>query len=230
LDKRVICSNFKQDGLANGTSGQAPSLTSSNNFINFCLTVKKPLTNGQQIKDGSCNPAPMGVIAPSTNMPSSKFVHPKNLGAIKANTTFEIKMGINHLETGHFVNPDLNYFAAPQQLNGQNDIIGHTHFVIEKLTSITSTTVPDPTKFAFFKGVNTVADVKGRVAVNVTGGLPEGVFKLSSINSSGNHVPVLVAVAQHGSLDDQVYVSGNGILYAFIYFLNIPCYSVLCHC
>jgi len=205
LDKGVICSNFEQNGLANATAGQAPSSTSSNNFINFCLTVNKPLTNGQQIKGGSCNPAPMGVVAPSTNMPSSKFVHPKNLGAIKANTTFEIKMGLKHLEAGHFVNPDSNYFAAPQQLNAQEDIIGHTHFVIERLSSITSTAVSDPSKFAFFKGVNTAADAKGHVAVNVTNGLPEGIYKLSSINSSANHAPVVVAIAQHGSLDDQVY-------------------------
>lgn len=209
MDKRVICSNFEQNGLANGTAGQAPSQTSSNNFINFCLTVNKPLTNGQQIKGGSCNPAPMGVIAPATNMPSSKFVHPKNLCAIKANTTFEIKMGVKHLEAGHFVNPDSNYFAAPQQLNAQDDIIGHTHFVIEKLSSIASTAVSDPTKFAFFQGVDTAADAHGHVAVNVTNGLPEGVYKLSSINSSANHAPVVVAVAQHGTLDDQVYVSGN---------------------
>lgn len=209
MDEGIICSNFEQDGLANGTPGQTASLTSSNNFINFCLTVDKPITNGQQIKGGSCNPTPMGVIAPSTNMPSSKFVHPKNLGAIKANATFEIKLSVKHLETGHFVNPDLNYLGAPQQLNSRNDIIGHTHFVIEELPSITSTAVSDPTTFAFFKGVNAVADAEGRVAVNVTDGLPEGTYKLSSINTSSNHSPVVVAVAQHGCLDDQVYVSRN---------------------
>ena len=33
LDKRVICSNFAQDGQANATEGQVPSLTSKNNFI-----------------------------------------------------------------------------------------------------------------------------------------------------------------------------------------------------
>jgi hypothetical protein len=209
LDSRVICSNFAQDGQANATEGQVPSLTSKDNFINFCLTVNFPLTNGQQIQGGSCNPAPMGVIPPTTNMPSSKFVCPKNLDAIKANTSFEIRMAIKHLDAGHFVNPDTNYFAAPQQLNAQNDIIGHSHFVIEQLSSIDSTTVSDPTTFAFFKGVNTPADENGEVAVNVTGGLPEGVYKLSSINSSANHAPVAVAVAQHGCLDDHVYVGVN---------------------
>ncbi|KAI9509884.1 hypothetical protein F5148DRAFT_1184332 [Russula earlei] len=205
LDPRVISKSFEQDGSANATKGQVASLTSSNNFINFCLTVNKPLTNGQQIKGGSCNTAPMGVIAPSTNMPSSKFVSPENLSAVKANTSFEIKMAVKHLETGHFTNAESTYFAAPQQLNGKGDIIGHTHFVIEQLNSITSKTPSNPSKFAFFKGVNTAADAQGNVAVNVSGGLPPGVYKLSSINTSANHAPVLVAVAQHGHLDDQVY-------------------------
>ncbi|KAN0111872.1 hypothetical protein V8E52_008078 [Russula decolorans] len=96
LQQRVISTNFEQNGSANGTAGQEPSLTSSNNFINFCLTINLPLANGQQIKGGSCNTAPMGVIAPSINMPSSKFITPNNLDAIQANTTFQIKMSIRH--------------------------------------------------------------------------------------------------------------------------------------
>jgi hypothetical protein len=212
LDERVICSNFAQDGQANATKGQVPSLTSTNNFINFCLTVDLPITNGQQLKGGSCNPTPMGVIPPFTNMPSSKFVTPANLDAVQANVPFEIKMAIKHLDAGYFVNPDTNYFAAPQQLNDQNDIIGHTHFVIEQLSSINTMTVSDPTTFAFFKGLNTPADENGQVSANVTDGLPEGVYKLSSINVSSNHAPVTVPVAQRGTLDDQVYVGGRNPL------------------
>lgn len=211
LDPRVISASFEQNGIINSSPGQEPSLTSSNNFINFCLTVgiNMPLTNGQQIKGGSCNTAPMGVIAPSTNMPSSKFVTPKNLDAIKADKTFEIKMAIRHLDAGHFTNPESTYYAAPQQLNSGYDIIGHPHFVIEKLSSVTSTDPSDPTQFAFFSGVDTAADRDGNVSVNVTNGLPAGTYKLSSINSSANHAPVLVAVAQHGTLDDQVYVRAS---------------------
>jgi len=217
----VISTNFEQDGSANGTAGQQPSLTSSNNFINFCLTVdvNLPLTNGQQFKGGSCNPAPMGVLAPSANMPSSKFLKPKNLDAIKAKTTFQIKMAVRHLDTGHFTNPDTTYYAAPQQLNAGNDIIGHPHFVIEQLSSVSSTDLPDPSKFVFFMGVNAAADSDGNVSVNVTNGLPAGTYKLSSINSSANHAPVLVAVAQHGALDDQVYVRVS--LYITTYFGSI---------
>ena len=207
MDSRVVSKNFEKNGTIDGEPGQVPSLTSGNNFINFCLTVDLPLTNGQQIKTGSCNTAPMGVIAPTTNMPSSKFVMPKNLDTVKADTTFEVAMAVKHLATGFFTNPESTYYSAPQQLNSANDTIGHTHFVIEKLSSIISTEPTDPSTFAFFAAVNTAADVQGNVFVNVTGGLPPGVYKLSSINTSANHVPVLVAVAQHGSLDDTVYVS-----------------------
>jgi len=214
----VISTNFEQDGSANGTAGQEPSLTSTNNFINFCLTVdiNLPLTNGQQFKGGSCNTAPMGVLAPSTNMPSSKFLKPKNLDAIKAHTTFQIKMAVRHFDVGHFTNPDTTYYGAPQQLNAGNDIIGHPHFVIEKINSVSSTDLPDPSKFVFFMGVNTAADDQGNVSVNMTNGLPAGTYKLSSINSSANHAPVLVAVAQHGALDDQIYVRFS--LYTAPYF------------
>jgi len=215
LDQRVISTNFEQDGSANWTTGQTASLTSPNNFINFCLTVdiNLPLTNGQQFKGGSCNAAPMGVLAPSTNMPSSKFIKPKNLDAIKADTTFQIKMAIRHLEAGHFTNPNTTYYGAPQRLNSGNDIIGHPHFVIEKLSSVSSTDLPDPSKFVFFMGVNTAADREGNVSVNMTNGLPAGTYKLSSINSSANHAPVVVAVAQHGALDDQIYVRVSQALY-----------------
>ena len=151
----------------------------------------------------------MGMIAPTTNMPSSKFVSPHNLGAVQVNTTFEIVMAIRHIQTGHFTNPDSTYYSAPQQLNSDNDIVGHTHVVIERLSSITSTAPSDPSTFVFFAGINTAADGQGNLSVNVTGGLPAGIYKLSSINSSANHAPVLVAVAQHGSLDDQVYVGAR---------------------
>jgi hypothetical protein len=218
LDPRVISTNFEQNGSPNVTAGQEPSLTSSNNFINFCLTVNinLPLTNGQQNKGGSCNTAPMGVLAPSTNMPSSKFIKPKNLDGIKAHTTFQIKMAIRHLDAGHFTNPVTTYYGAPQQLNSGNDIIGHPHFVIEKLSSASSTDPSDPSQFVFFIGVDTAADHEGNVSVNMTNGLPVGTYKLSSINSSANHAPVLVAVAQHGTLDDQIYVRVS--LYTATYF------------
>lgn len=192
--------------FSSATAGQVASATSSNNFINFCATVSNlPITNGQQVKTGSCNPAPMGVIAATTNMPSAKFVFPQNMGTVQANTNFTVQMAVSNLATGNFVNAEANYFAAPQTVNSNGDINGHSHVVIEKLNSLTQTTPTDPTTFAFFKGLNSAAQ-NGVLTADVTGGLPAGTYRLASINSAANHQPVLVAVAQHGSLDDMVYV------------------------
>lgn len=188
----------------NATNGTAPSLTSTNNFINFCLG--KTITNGQQVKTGSCNPIVMGDIASATNIPSGKFVSPKNLDTVQANTQFTLTAKFSNIELGQFTNADTNYFAAPQQINKQGNVIGHTHFVIEQVGSLTSTDVTDPTKFSFFKGIDSAAAADGTVSVAVTGGVPAGVYRLSSISTASNHQPALVGVAQHGSLEDAIYV------------------------
>ncbi|KIJ21349.1 hypothetical protein PAXINDRAFT_64778 [Paxillus involutus ATCC 200175] len=206
LDPGVIAKGFENDGQNQPAAGQVASLTSSNNFINFCLTVpNQPITNGQQITGGSCNPAPMGSIPSTANMPSAKFTNPKNLDTIPANQAFTVSLAIQGMETGFFVNAEENYFSAPQQLNAQGQIQGHSHVVIEALSSLTQTTPTDPTKFAFFKGLNDPAQ-NGILTADVTNGLPEGTYKISTINTSSNHQPVAVPVAQHGSLDDVVYV------------------------
>ncbi|OCB85981.1 hypothetical protein A7U60_g6876 [Sanghuangporus baumii] len=204
LDPAVIATGFAQDGQQNATEGQVPSLTSTNNFINFCLTVQKPITNGQQFTTGSCNPAPMGVIAAKTNIPSSKFVFPKNGDTIKADSPFTVQMAVNNLETGNFVNEETNYLAAPQQVNAQGNIIGHSRIVIEQLDSLDQATPTDPNRFAFFKGISAPA-VNGVLSADITTGLPAGVYRLTSFNSAANQQPALVAIAQHGSLDDTVY-------------------------
>jgi hypothetical protein len=202
LDPAVIAKGFAQNGQETQEPGQVASITSTNNFINFCKG--NTITNGQQIAAGSCNPAPMGEIPSSDNMPSCKFTNPKNLDTIKANTAFTIEMAIKGMQTGFFVNAEQNYFAAPQQLNAKGQIQGHSHVVIEAIKALDSTTPLNPLKFAFFKGLNSAAS-GGVLSANVTNGLPAGVYKLSSINSAANHQPVLVPIAQHGSLDDAVY-------------------------
>lgn len=147
----------------------------------------------------------VGVIAATTNIPSSKFTSPRNLDTIQSNQDFNVSMAVKNLVTGNFVNANSNYYSAPQQVDDSGNIIGHTHIVIEQLDSLTQTTATDPTKFAFFKGVDAAA-VNGEVSVEVTGGLPAGAYRMASINSAANHQPVLVAVAQHGALDDMIYV------------------------
>ncbi|KAG6837223.1 hypothetical protein H0H93_013091 [Arthromyces matolae] len=209
LDPRVIATGFADDGQDVPAAGQVPSLTSTNNFINFCLTVPNlPITNGKQITTGSCNPAPIGTIPSVDNMPSAKFTFPKNGGTVSANSEFTISMAINNLETGNFVNAQENYFAAPQQLNAQGLIVGHSHVVVEAIDSIDTTTPTDPRKFAFFKGLNSAA-VNGLLTADVTAGVPAGAYRLCSINTSANHQPAIVPVAQHGSLDDCIYFTAT---------------------
>ena len=139
-------------------------------------------------------------------MPSAKFTFPTNGGNVAALTPFTISLAIQGMETGNFVNAEQNYFAAPQQLNAAGQVIGHSHVVVELLSSSTQTTPTNPTKFAFFKGLNAAA-VNGILTANVTNGLPAGSYKVSTINTAANHQPILVPIAQHGSLDDAVYVS-----------------------
>ncbi|CAE6413121.1 unnamed protein product [Rhizoctonia solani] len=183
-----LANNGQQGG---GDPGQVPSLTSTNNFffaqsINFCLTQNVPLTNGQQVKGGSCNGVPMGRIIASTKMPSAKFVSPKNGDTIQANTAFTIKMAISNMVTGNFVNPNTNYYSAPQQVDGSGTVIGHSHVTVELLSSLDQTTVTNPQKFAFFKGLNNAAQ-GGVLTADVTAGLPAGAYRMCSINSAANH-------------------------------------------
>jgi hypothetical protein len=171
-----------------------------------------PITNGKQIQTGSCNPAPMGIIPSTANMPSAKFVSPKNLDNIPENQPFNITMAIKGMEAGFFVNAESNYFSAPQQLNNQGQIKGHSHVVVEKINSLTQTTPTDPKTFAFFKGLNDKAQ-GGKLSAQVAKGLPAGTYRLASINTAANHQPCLVPIAQHGSLDDAVYVCFSSHLF-----------------
>lgn len=102
--------------------------------------------------------------------------------------------------TGNFVNPKTNYYNAPCQVDALGTLIGHSHVVVEKVDSLTSTSVLDPkyavnlsrirprtniisySVFAFFKGLNGVAD-NGVLSADVTGGLPAGAYRLFSINA-----------------------------------------------
>jgi len=153
----------------------------------------------------------MGSIPSTDNMPSAKFTNPTNGQTLAENTPFTISMAISNLATGNFVNADTNYFSAPQQLNAQGQIVGHSHVVVESLTSLAQITPSNPKVFAFFKGLNDAAQ-GGILTADVTAGLPAGFYKVSSINTAANHQPVLVPIAQHGSLDDAVYftVSASG--------------------
>lgn len=114
--------------------------------INFCLTQPVPITDGKQIDEGSCNPAPIGRIPAKSKMPSSKFINPPNFSDnLVAKQPFQIQMKIINLQSGQFVNANVMYFyyfgvirlteastqrsyyAAPQQVNDQGLIKGHRY-------------------------------------------------------------------------------------------------------
>ena len=73
------------------------------------------------------------------------------------------------------------------------------------MSSLDSTEPLDARVFAFFKGLNGVAN-NGVLSADLTNGLPAGVYRISSINSAGNHQEVLGPVAQRGSFNDVIYV------------------------
>jgi len=208
LLSNLVQTNSEQNGFNASNLAQTNSTTSNNNFINFC--EGKTLTNGLQIKTGSCNGIVMGDIPTTDNIPSAKFLFPKNLDTIAANQNFTVQLQTKGFQTGVFTNANTNYYAAPQQLNNQGQIIGHCHVVIAPLSSLTSTSLGTPLGFVFFKGIDEPA-VNGVSEAVVTGGLKAGAYRICSINTSANHTPLLVAVAQHDSMDDCVYftVSDN---------------------
>ncbi|TFK18210.1 hypothetical protein FA15DRAFT_710076 [Coprinopsis marcescibilis] len=202
LDSGVIAPGFASNGSP--ATGQVASLTSTNNFINFCLTSTLAMTNGKQVTAGSCNQAPVGLLPGATNMPSAKFVYPTNGATIAAGTTFTVQLAVRNLVTGSAVNAQNSYLAAPQQLNSAGQIIGHSHVVIEKLTSLTSTTALDPRYYVYFAGLHGVA-TSGVLSVAVTGGLAAGAHRICSLNTAANHQPVVVSTHQHGSPNDCVH-------------------------
>jgi hypothetical protein len=205
LDARVIAHGFEKTGQEVPAAGQVASLTSPNNFINYCLLAPGvPITDGKQIQTGSCNPAPIGMIPNVDNQPSSKFSNPPNFGTIKAGQTFTIEMNIRGMQAGFFVNAQANYFGAPQQLNKQGQIKGHSHVVIERIDSFQQTKPTNPKVFEFFKGLNSPAQ-GGKLTATVDKGLTPGFFRLASINTAANHQPCIGPVAQHGSFDDAIY-------------------------
>lgn len=194
-----------QDGQAVPVAGQVASLTSKNNFINHCATLPNlPLTNGQQIITGSCNPTIMGQIIAKDKMPSAKIISPANLEKVAEKTSVTFKVKVRNMKTGNFVNANLNYFAAPQQADGNGILLAHSHITVNKISSFQDSEPADPTIFAFFKGLNDPA-VNNILTADAPGGFDPGFYRACTINSSSNHQPALVAVAQHASLDDCTY-------------------------
>ncbi|KAH9816772.1 hypothetical protein DFH28DRAFT_189002 [Melampsora americana] len=212
LSPQALQAASKSAGKFVGT--QVPSLTSPNNFINFCISAlgkshNTIILNGAQSKNGpACNGIPMGMIPSQDRLPSCKFESPKNLDKLPAGKTFKVTLTIKNLITGSFTNPDKTFYSAPVQLDPKTlFVVGHTHIVISQVQSLNSNEILDPFKFKFFKGVDDGANKEGKVSVEVKDGLPKGVYRITSISTASNHQPFAAPLAQRGNFDDSIYVT-----------------------
>ncbi|KAH8594990.1 hypothetical protein B0O99DRAFT_595033 [Bisporella sp. PMI_857] len=205
-DATCLAGNAVQTGSQNGgqdppVDGQSVSATDDANFINFC--AGETLTNGLQVQGGSCNGIVMGKIPSNNNMISAIIVNPSVADNLEANTDFDIQVQLTGLSAGSFTNAQKTYYSAPQDLDGQGRIIGHTHVSVQDLgNSLAPTTPPDPKTFVFFKGINDDGNGNGLLSATVTGGLPAGNYRVCSMTSASNHQPVIMPVAQRGPQDD----------------------------
>lgn len=110
----------------------------------------------------------MGDIPAKTKMVTSIITFPKNGDTVQQSQNFTITVQTQNLQAGSFTNPDATYYAAPQQLNGQGQVIGHTHITVQDLgSSLNPSQPPDPTQFAFFKGVNDAGNGQGLLSADV---------------------------------------------------------------
>lgn len=108
----LLASNLQSASDATGVhaqgaeKAQAASATDPANFNNFCSG--KTLTNGLQVKSGSCNGIVMGDIPSTANMVSQIITFPEigKTSKLKANQTFKIKVQTANLNAGSFTNPD----------------------------------------------------------------------------------------------------------------------------
>lgn len=149
-------------------------------------------------------------------MVSTIIISPKhNENIASANKDFNVVLAVDNLAAGQFTNPDTTYYSAPQQLNKNGNILGHTHITIQVRPwshtlqcwrqdlgdSFNPTQPLDATNFAFFLGVNN-PEKGGRLSVTVSGGLPAGLYRICTLASAANHQTVLMPVAQRGAQDD----------------------------
>jgi len=216
-DAVLLASNIQtgsqRNGLANpnADAGTAPSNTDNANFINFCSG--QDLTNGLQKQGGSCNGIVMGKIPSQDKMTSTIITFPQPGQDLAENEDFNVKLTVANLQAGTFTEPDVTYYAAPQDLNGDGTIIGHTHVTIQDMGgSLTPDQPLDALKTAFFLGIDNDGDGAGNLQAPVTGGLAAGSYRVCTMASSSNHQPVLMPLAQRGAQDDctKFTVGGSG--------------------
>ena len=152
----------------------------------------------------------MGKIPSTDKMVSSVLVNPQHNDNIEANTDFEIQVQVQNFAPGTFTNAANTYYSAPQDLDGQGQIIGHTHVTVQDMGDSLNPTQPlDASKFVFFKGINDAGDGNGLLSAKVDGGLPAGNYRVCTMFAAANHQPVIMPVAQRGAQDDCTKFTGK---------------------
>lgn len=150
----------------------------------------------------------MGNIPARANMISSIITSPQPGARVPRDRSFNVTIQTSHLRAGFLVNPTVAYYTAPQQLDDAGDVIGHCHITVQDLGgkpgAAEPTSPPDPTAFAYFKGVDDQGDGKGGLRAEVSGGLAPGYYRVCSMIAARNHQPVVMPVAQRGAQDDCV--------------------------
>ena len=145
----------------------------------------------------------MGKIPAQNKMVSTVLIFPKHNDVIEGFKTFNISLRINNLQAGFFTNATSTYYSAPQDLNGNGQVIGHTHVTVQDLGNSLNPQQPlDASVFTFFKGINDAGNGNGLLQATVTGGLPDGFYRVCTMSGASNHQPVLMPVAQRGTQED----------------------------
>lgn len=164
--------------------------------------------DGTQILTGICSNTPQGEIPEVNKMPSTLILYPRSGQKIKRNKPFPVTIKMNNFDAGFFSNATNQYNVFPQELNEEGVIQGHNHITIQFLGR-NKESIPDATKFAFFKGLNGNEDRKGQLSVNVDIGLPKkGIYRICTMSASFAHTCLVLPKAQRGASDDciRVYV------------------------
>jgi len=154
--------------------------------------------NGTQIRSGFCSSQIQGQIPDVSKMVSTLILAPRNNQKVVAGKNFTAVVAVKNFKTGFFSDAVNDYYDQAQTLD--NGVIkGHSHITIQKLSG---SSVPDPTVFAFFKGLNLQAK-GGKLEQVVILPLP-GSYRMCTMSSSFTHQPVIMPVAQRGAQDDCV--------------------------
>jgi hypothetical protein len=173
----------------------------------FCTAkAGQELLKGVQVRDKeTCSEMIQGSIPTVDKMVSTVILSPKNGEVVGLNTKVTFKVKTKNMELGAFADPKSAYFAAPQQLNAQGQIIGHQHIVAQFIAKADEPL--DASVFEFFKGLE-LKDTDGILtASNDIGFNKTGEYRICTITGASTHQPVLMPVAQRGSQDDCIRIT-----------------------